>query len=126
MPETKAQHTPGPWEIAVATAHAGAICTLHGAEDALGDPTWLEVWSKNWIHRCSNDTGANARLIAAAPDLLEALTKIAAYDKWYCHVTTGARMECQACNEPEHTEDCPVRIARTAIASAEALKGETT
>lgn len=54
-----AKHTPGPW-------HAANGCQIRSAKDQI---------AKAWMMR--NGEGlANARLIAAAPELLEALAEI--------------------------------------------------
>jgi hypothetical protein len=71
-------HTPGEWEYHEYTVTCGErfICEMN------------EIWGDNneWDPR---QTEANARLIAAAPDLLKACQKaIAAYDAAY--VTPGA------------------------------------
>lgn len=60
--------TPGPWLTDRNNAHTGRIATIHGCTDN----NWVEVWSTNWpdSEECQED---NARLIAAAPELLEAL-----------------------------------------------------
>ena len=62
------KHTPGPWTQG--TSNTGQSCVwLDGhtePEDTMGpDNTWIDCV-----------TGANARLIAAAPELLEALQNI--------------------------------------------------
>jgi len=66
-------HTPGPWHVDRNNVHAGQIATIH---HCLGN-AWVEVWTDTW---CFEGTvldearqEANARLIAAAPELLEAL-----------------------------------------------------
>ncbi len=69
---SEAKHTPGPWEIDVANSHSGQIATLHGAETALGEPTWLEIWSIHWPYTPST-VAANARLIAEAPAMFKLL-----------------------------------------------------
>lgn len=58
------KHTPGPWLIDVANYHAGHIATV----DHNGSV--IEIWSETWPKL--EDAPANARLIAAAPELLEA------------------------------------------------------
>lgn len=67
------KHTPGPWLTDRNNAHSGQIATIYGC---LGND-WVEVWTGSW---CFEDTlldeerqEANARLIAAAPELLDAL-----------------------------------------------------
>ena len=69
---TRTGHTPGPWVVEAGTCHTGEIAMVHGAETENGEPTWLEVWSPEWPHNAD----ANARLIAAAPELLAALKAI--------------------------------------------------
>lgn len=64
------KHTRGPWETDRNNVHTGQIATIHHCLNN----DWVEVWSENWpIDEAEQE--ANARLIAAAPDLLEALTK---------------------------------------------------
>lgn len=63
-----ATHTPGPWQTDRNNVHAGQIATIHHCKGN----DWIEVWSTNWPE--DEDTQeANARLIAAAPELLAAL-----------------------------------------------------
>jgi hypothetical protein len=55
-------HTPGPWSLHVWSYGA----SIEGAEERVG---WVDANNRlNWM--------ANARLIAAAPDLLEALIAV--------------------------------------------------
>ena len=100
------KHTPGPW-------------TMHprfddGAEvRSLASVAWCSVAS---THGASGsqiidvaEARANARLIAAAPDLLEALERLFRWGSW---------------PSEEHKQD--MELARTAIAKAkDATKGET-
>lgn len=84
-----AKHTPGPWRITAQGKHVvsvedGRICAA---------PEHMAKW--NW--------DANARLIAAAPELLEALELIANTDP------------VEAALDPQRA----VRVARAAIAKAE-------
>jgi hypothetical protein len=71
----EAKHTPGPWEYRVAANYVGfsiapvnTVVTLAAVERPRGNPETLNVTCFNF----PGDTEANARLIAAAPDLLEA------------------------------------------------------
>lgn len=61
------EHTPGPWSVGVVLPE-GAIRI-----ECVGPHIGSVRWSLN---RSLNEGTANARLIAAAPDLLEALKKI--------------------------------------------------
>lgn len=71
-----AKHTPGPWDIE------------YGNSDSSGGGQWYEVGpAKVWYSYRSSDeeeqrAQANAHLISAAPDLLEALQVIAADSRW--------------------------------------------
>ena len=66
------KHTPGPWYAEKKNVHTGSVATCHwDGED------WWEVYSLNWA---DGSAEANARLIAAAPDLLEALEE--ALEDW--------------------------------------------
>jgi hypothetical protein len=71
--------TPGPWNLAENDTHAGQIAAVYGCEDSFGKPSWLEVWSMNWPEN-SSQQAANAALIAAAPDMYEALQDL--WDDW--------------------------------------------
>ncbi len=62
------KHTPGPWETDRNNVHTGQIATIHHCLNN----DWVEVWSPNWPAD-EAEQEANARLIAAAPELLDAL-----------------------------------------------------
>lgn len=73
------KHTPGPWEIALSDKHQNSydIVTLENAKDI----TEPEICSLYWVansgeHYPHQDATANAHLIAAAPDLLEAAKEL--------------------------------------------------
>jgi hypothetical protein len=61
-------HTPGPWCVAF-----GARLEIHGPKDEIGWPKSI-VWNAGLC--TDKESQANARLIAAAPDMLEALENI--------------------------------------------------
>jgi len=65
-------HTPGPWYAEKKSCHSGhvAICHWDGEE-------WWEVWSPEWVK--GGGAEANARLIAAAPEMLEALKTVSVW-----------------------------------------------
>ena len=79
--ETVAQHTPGPWTIA-------------GRETALKVVEARRSWMRVCFLTSDGPCEANARLIAAAPDLLEALKELTNSCDAIpgCPVTTRARM----------------------------------
>jgi hypothetical protein len=64
------QHTPGPWLTDRNNVHAGQIATVMHCKNG-----WVEIWTDKWAETGleEDEQEANARLIAAAPDLLEAL-----------------------------------------------------
>jgi hypothetical protein len=62
------EHTPGPWKTDRNNVHLGQIATIH---HCVGND-WVEVWSPDWPDD-EETQEANARLIAAAPELLTAL-----------------------------------------------------
>ncbi len=82
------KHTPGPWHV-----DAQYICRADGVAIA-------DVWQSMEVS--GEDTEANARLIAAAPDLLTALEELLPY-------VTGSMRS---------TTDPLVEAARAAIAAA--------
>ena len=65
---TQTAHTPGPWRAGASTFYPGLDGPLTMRVYTDHPPTEFEVTGDN--------IAANARLIAAAPDLLEALVKI--------------------------------------------------
>ena len=66
-----AKHTPGPWLTDRGNAHTGQIATIHHCLNN----DWVEIWTDKWAETGlgEGEQEANARLIAAAPELLDAL-----------------------------------------------------
>jgi len=70
----KLKHTPGPWEITGVNGHFIASSTpLISGQDWTS--ICCEVWGRPWSDedKRKKETQANARLIAAAPEMLDAL-----------------------------------------------------
>lgn len=89
-------HTPGPWHYSPDGTARFTIC---------GDGWRLAKLDDN----SGENVEANARLIAAAPELLDTLKTIANYDCYYF----GDKRRPKPCG-------CPSCIARAAIVKAEA------
>lgn len=69
------QHTPGPWSVHWAMAQSGDASHIVDGRDMAE----LSVIATVHFHDdVEGETKANARLIAAAPDMLEALVKVEA------------------------------------------------
>lgn len=68
------KHTPGPWEFIDATKVAGMKfspkCVIKAGQKQIADFSWND--KSPWFPT-KDESQANARLIAAAPDLLKAL-----------------------------------------------------
>lgn len=95
------KHTPGPWLVQAGNEWADGIVTLEGHNEN-GTPMYWTVASYN---RRRDESDANARLIASAPELLAALKRL---------IATGL-------DEREYHEfmSNPAHYARAAIAKAE-------
>ena len=64
-----AQHTPGPWMLSARLDEGYRVHGVEGMIDAIAD---LDEWAE------PGETEANARLIAAAPELLAACRRVLA------------------------------------------------
>lgn len=69
------QHTPGPWQL----GEEGGILEGHTPIDAAGWEGLAQVVTKMEFDGYNAEGQANARLIAAAPDLLAALEDLTSY-----------------------------------------------
>lgn len=100
-------HTPGPWKAV----------PCH-------DNTWNVMHDVGLFYWTLHESEANARLIAAAPDLLEACNKLRVFVE---HTMDFGERPCPICGHHyTHEEDCPYLIARDAIAKAEGEFEEAT
>ena len=103
-------HTPGPWHC----GHDGESAKLYGPDGDLVTEPAIECKTGDWL---GFDRDANARLIAAAPKLLEAL-KAAEGTRRPGHYCKGCGIPIRIGPNPSDcTEFC--RLARAAIAKAE-------
>ena len=113
-------HTPGPWTVednAIMASVGAHICTVSTSDDfpcltESDDKTEAEVRSD-----CDIECEANARLIAAAPDLLTALSELLhAYSEPDRRLCCDGR-DCGCMGATAHQE--AEHYARKAIAKAE-------
>lgn len=100
-------HTPGPWTIDtnMRGLHNVPVIGVRSGDEAVAN--------------CGTSGDANARLIAAAPDLLAALQALVQrLDPLGEDAPDSA--ECRVCGKHpgSHAPDCPVSIAKQAIAKA--------
>jgi len=103
------QHTPGSWHQPIRySAEDGTDVPCGSIEDSRGRP--IAVIS--WPERSSDQIIANARLIAASPDLLEALQELVAEHDFKAEAYTAKHPMCF----PKDTYG--VELARAAIAKA--------
>jgi hypothetical protein len=109
-----AKHTPGPWEADNGEGYS--IWSIYGRTSliaqAIGD---------------SAETDANAHLIAAAPELLDALKEaIDGKVRQHSHAAHPSGLFCSVCgvnsDQAVHHPKCWVALADAAIAKAEGAK----
>lgn len=105
---TKAQHTPGPWEI-----YQNSICTSDGKANEIAKLTCYGVWMNDGSpYGPRNPIGqANLRLIASAPDLLLALENMVAHFPFWASKLEMKQIDRDA-----------VALARAAIAKAKGIE----
>ena len=94
-------HTPGPWNISTDGEAAGVIYALRGFE-----------WDDICVITPRCEAAANAHLIAAAPDMLEALEEVVALTENlqvcpFCGCVLDHRPDCLS-----HEIDAAIRKAR--------------
>lgn len=67
------KHTPGPWSVTESSDWTGMSGVSLGIDDAAGQEGERDYHLATVVHGDPEELAANARLIAAAPELLEAL-----------------------------------------------------
>lgn len=108
-----AQHTPGPWKV---VATNSSRFSLRAGQDSIGD-VWRMIGSPVLMDR-AHEGDANARLIAAAPELLAALKTI---KDAILHVSASGTMDAPAKlrKSAEERFFAANELASAAIAKAE-------
>jgi len=90
-------HTPGPWRIGMRNGANSNLVYAHNGVDQYHDDAICSVYGMYQHAEISaqkeNSGLANARLIAAAPDLLDALKKIMAVTIFRADDLTGEQVE---------------------------------
>lgn len=113
------QHTPGPWHVGMRSGHNGNIVYAYDAYD--GDHAYdataicsmYDMWVNRRVDEQKDNAGlANARLIAAAPDLLAALQALV--DQPVTYHTHRIEIECKSHSDAMER----VKQARKVIAQA--------
>lgn len=100
-PKTRVAHTPGPWTCKPTEDGAYAL-----------NPSGV-----GWLRCSKEETWANARTIAAAPDMLQALREVAGG----CYSLDSLGLRCVFClmvGAP-HDPDCTMQFVNEALAKAE-------
>lgn len=98
------KHTPGPWRVG--TPGPNGLYTVGTRQGLM---TAMVAHSANHLAECEQ-TIADARLIAAAPELLDALQNI------LMHIGKGRENDVDWVCEPIHSDE--IKAARAAIAKA--------
>ena len=125
------KHTPGPWahKPRARDGHVDIVCKGHAEFVHVGCP---HVEKPILDYPTDDEQTANARLIAAAPELLEALKDLLGYRQGRLTPDAHGDMVCahycgrdygKPDDAPEFcmSDDCPSFIARAAIAKAEGV-----
>jgi hypothetical protein len=120
------KHTPGTWEAysfrESEDVRGAMVRVMRPATDATrANPDICRVYAMGDDGRPGGEMEANARLIAAAPSMHEALMRLAVIHPdgpCWCDCTGAGRpMNAHLCPPHVHTEECDA--ARAAIAQAE-------
>lgn len=117
--EGEAMHTPGPWEAG--RSDMSTIVDGFDSKWVYAGDKYVAVASGANVSEW-DEVMANARLIAAAPEMLDALRALMAEPHGCTHCDSGKlRKPVHKYDEPGHQPDCPYQKALDAIAKAEAL-----
>jgi hypothetical protein len=110
------KHTPGPWRIIDGRRERALTVVAGGRENTVICDTAVQ-WSAD-----AGDRGAaNARLIASAPALLDALRGMQDWIDWYARDDeSGMTSRCVVCGGtvPAHAPDYPCGVVNDAIRMA--------
>lgn len=114
-------HTPGPWATEIDPIDGRDYATLIVTNDPSGPGTWVARTEHNWNQATHGErriswaeAQVNARLIAAAPDLLEALEEA---KEELAYFVEFARQQCEFSGDIEAGYSA-IRKCLAAIAKA--------
>lgn len=113
----KTKHTPGPWEIKplrMNYKHRFYLdLMIYAGDQFIATRRVMEPFEQE-------EAEANARLIAAAPDLLAALENAKEHLGLLFYWDAGERFcgHCKRSARADHQDDCPINIIDKAIAKA--------
>jgi len=112
---SNAKHTPGPWHIATGNSHRDFNrWSVRAAKHPCGNGGVFPIANVNYT---TLEIGqANARLIAAAPELLGALQRIEKRIAYYASLADGEAPNIEQWSYTDQSGD--VAFARAAIAKA--------
>lgn len=107
--------TKGPWEVDRNSSHTVTIATIRNCIDN----DWVDIWSPDWPDT-EEKQEANARLISAAPDILEALMSMVSRIEYYATLNDANKPNIEDWSYTYNSTD--MDVARQAIKKA--LGGE--
>lgn len=111
----KAKHTPGPWTVP--TPASGEDVTVTSHTPIYRNPISVaRVYGSGILSKAPAERDANSRLIAAAPDLLAALSELAGVregrcDSCGCEIAREGYCGCVAEDTFEYNRLCRARAA---------------
>lgn len=114
----ESKHTPGPWRLDHAARGAGFSVVAASPKRAGGGNRICTCRPASYSPEAHDEAEANARLIAAAPDLLEELKNLlAAYEQPDRQLCCHGGQDCGCRGATVHSQ--AQHYARAAIAKAE-------
>jgi hypothetical protein len=91
-PITQSTHTPGPWEYEKSSIQTPYVCEIMAKFEGHGDKQMVVARSYSWREygvearqKRQEEAEANARLIASAPELLDACKKVVEIAESHIH-----------------------------------------
>lgn len=111
------KHTPAPWEVGNTSKGEDAAMVYSAASGTHFDGIRVADCNTALFLR-KEESFANAKLIAAAPDLLEALKKITDKSPYAEDRGTEYCLFCSMRDWQPHADDCPFILGKAALSKA--------